>query len=84
MSDRYVIARIVTDHFGASWVADDVVDLPDADDVHLHRNSDGTWTAVRMVEARTVAWHDPGDLLVHSPGGAVTRTPWVDSPVGEA
>ena len=80
MSDRYYLAVIRR----SNGLFADTVTFPDADDIHLHRNPDGTWTAVPMVEARTVAWHDPGVMLVHLPGGAVTRTPWVDAPVGEA
>ena len=85
MSDRYIVARVVTDEWDGIHLAshEPLVDLPDADDTHLHRNPDGTWTAVAMVGARTVAWHEPGDLLVYAPGGAVWRTPWVDAPEEE-
>ena len=50
MSDRYIVARVVTDEWDGIHLAshEPLVDLPTADDIHLHRNPDGTWTAVPM------------------------------------
>ena len=45
---RYVIARQVRGEYLAGPVVP-VLDLPDAEHIHLTRHPDGTWTAVPMV-----------------------------------
>lgn len=43
---RYVIAKSITTPMYRGTAP--VLDLPDADHIHLHRQPDGTWTAVPM------------------------------------
>ncbi len=58
----------------------DVLELPDAEHVHLHRQADGTYTAVPMREVGGVEFTIIGDDGVAGRMG-VGRS-WVDAPTG--
>lgn len=69
---RYVIARQVQGEFLAGPVVP-MLDLPDAEHVHLTRQPDGTYTAVPMLEFN---WRE-------RTADELRGDWWVDAPVGD-
>lgn len=80
---RYVIARQERGEFLAGPVVP-VLDLPDAEHIHLHRRPDGTWTAVAMVDSGWRGKWDAilGRVLLPMVGAAVDYPLplWADAP----
>ena len=76
---RYVIARQERGEFLAG-PAVPVLDLPDAEHIHLHRRPDGTWHAVAMAPLNA---HDADTgllLWVDVPADPEGRAEWFGEP----